>query len=413
MNKTLFIENIKIAIQSVKANVLRSVLTIFIIAFGIMALVGILTAIDAIKSVLTNQFTLMGANSFAIIQKDTQVTQQGRRERKINTPIITYDQAQQFKQRFNFPAIVAISAPVSGSTTIKFKSEKTDPNVSLWGVDENDAYTNGRVIEQGRNFTTDEIASAQHVAIIGYEVVEKIFKSNEDPIGQTITVSNGKYKVIGVFQKKGSSFGGWDRICLIPITNARQYFPIPNQSYRINIMPVDPTMLNAAMGEAEGVFRNIRRLKPFEESDFSIEAANSLSEMFINNIRLVTMAATIIGFITLFGAAIGLMNIMLVSVTERTTEIGIRKALGAKPAMIQQQFFIEAIIIGQLGGMAGIVLGILIGNMLSLVMGGTFLIPWTWILLGVFLCLMVSIISGYYPAKKASVVDPIISLRYE
>ncbi|HOK98548.1 MAG TPA: ABC transporter permease [Bacteroidales bacterium] len=411
--KPLLLENIRVAVRSIRANAIRSTLTIFIIAFGIMALVGILTAIDAIKSTLTREFSLMGANSFAIVRRDMQVQQVGRQQRKINDPNITYQQARSFKERFTFPAIVSISAHVSGMTTIKFGSQKTNPNVDVWGVDENDVLTSGREIEKGRNFTSDEIATAKHVTIIGAEVARKLFKTNIDPVGQYINIANGKYRVIGVFKEKGSSFGGWDRICLIPITNARQYFPTPDQSYRISIKPYDPQLYEIAMQEAEGLFRIIRRLKPFEESDFALQASNSLSQMLINNIRLVTLAATLIGIITLFGAAIGLMNIMLVSVTERTTEIGIRKAIGARASTILQQFLIEAILIGQLGGVVGILLGIGIGNMVSLIMGGKFIIPWLWIGMGVLLCMLVSLVSGFVPARKAARVDPIVSLRYE
>jgi putative ABC transport system permease protein len=411
--KPLFIENIRVAVRSVRANAVRSFLTIFIIAFGIMALVGILTAIDAIKNTLTREFSLMGANSFAIIRRDVQVQRAERQERKLNTPNITYQQAKEFKERFNFPAVVAISAQVSGMTTVKYGTEKTNPNIQLWGVDENDVITSGREIGLGRNFTADEIAMAKHVTILGAEVARKLFKTNIDPVGQLVAIAGGKYRVIGVFKEKGSSFGGWDRICLIPVTNARQYFPTPDQSYRINIKPVDPQLYNIAMQEAEGLFRIIRRLSPSDESDFDIQASNSLSQMLISNIRLVTLAATLIGIITLFGAAIGLMNIMLVSVTERTTEIGVRKAIGAKASTILQQFLIEAILIGQLGGVVGIVLGIGIGNVVSLVMGGKFLIPWLWILVGVILCLLVSLLSGIVPARKAARVDPIVSLRYE
>ncbi|MCX7986551.1 MAG: ABC transporter permease [Bacteroidales bacterium] len=409
----LLIENIRIAVRSIRANAIRSFLTVFIIAFGIMALVGILTAIDAIKNTLNREFSLMGANSFAIVQRDVQVRQFGRQERRLNDPNITYQQAREFKERYTFPAIVAISGHVSGMTTVKYGTEKTNPNIDVWGVDENDVLTSGREIEKGRNFTTDEIEMAKHVTILGAEVARKLFKTNEDPIGKVVSIANGKYRVIGIFKEKGSSFGGWDRICLIPVTNARQYFPNPNQTYRINIKPIDAQLYEIAMQEAEGLFRIIRRLKPSDESDFSLEASNSISQMLINNIRLVTLAATLIGIITLFGAAIGLMNIMLVSVTERTTEIGIRKAIGAKASTILQQFLIEAIIIGQLGGVVGIFLGIGIGNMVSLIMGGKFIIPWVWILTGVFLCLVVSLVSGMFPAQKAAKVDPIVSLRYE
>jgi putative ABC transport system permease protein len=413
MKKYQFFENLHISLRSIKANLLRAILTIFIIAFGIMALVGILTAIDAIKNTLTNQFALMGASSFAIIQKEQHMHHGDHRVRSLNSPNITYDQAREFKEQFNFPALVALSTQVSGTITIKYKSEKTDPNINTWGVDENDVHTSGKIIEKGRNFTVDDLNLNKHLAIVGCDVVKKIFKNKEDPLDKVISIGNGKYKIIGVLKEKGSSFGGWDRVCLLPITNARQYFSYPGQTYRINIMPLKPEYLEIAQSEAEGLFRVIRNLKVKDESDFTIEASNSLAQMLIDNLRLVTLAATIIGIITLFGAAIGLMNIMLVSVTERTSEIGIRKALGAKTNTIKQQFLIEAIVIGQLGGILGIVLGILIGNLVSLMIGGQFILPWVWIITGVILCFIVGVVSGYVPANKAAKVDPIISLRYE
>jgi putative ABC transport system permease protein len=413
MKRYLFTENLRIALQSIKANLLRAILTIFIIAFGIMALVGILTAIDAIKNTLTSQFALMGANSFAIIQKEQHVHHGGHQTRALNSPNITFEQAKEFKERFVFPAVIAISTQLTGTATIKYKSEKTDPNINTWGVDENDIVTSGKIIDKGRNFTEDDLNMNKPLAIVGADVIKKIFKNNENPLDKVVSVGDGRYKIIGVLKEKGSSFGGWDRVCLLPITNARQYFSYPEQTYRINIMPVKPEYLDFAMSESEGLFRVIRNLKAKDESDFTIEASNSLAQMLIDNLRLVTLAATIIGIITLFGAAIGLMNIMLVSVTERTTEIGIRKALGAKTSTIKQQFLMEAIVIGQLGGLFGIILGILIGNLVSIMIGGAFIVPWVWIFTGIFLCFIVGMLSGFVPANKAAKVDPIISLRYE
>jgi putative ABC transport system permease protein len=184
-------------------------------------------------------------------------------------------------------------------------------------------------------------------------------------------------------------------------------------NFRISVLPNDSKLLNSAVDEATGIFRVIRKLRSFEENNFSIETSDNLANLLIKNISYVTYAATIIGIITLFGAAIGLMNIMLVSVTERTKEIGIRKAIGAKASVIRKQFLYESILIGQLGGFFGIILGILIGNVVSLITGGIFIIPWVWILGGVILCFFVGLVSGLFPAIKASKLDPIISLRYE
>jgi putative ABC transport system permease protein len=414
MNKvSIYKENLRISIQSIRANLLRAILTMFIIAFGIMALVGILTAIDAIKGVINSQFTSMGANTFTISSQEKKASIGGRRHRVRNFTFISYKQAQDFKEEFRFPAVVSISVNATGTGTVKYKHEKTNPNIPVIGIDENYLNTSGYQINKGRFFTSQEILSNVNYAVIGKDIATKLFKS-ENPIDKLILVGDGRYKVIGVLSEKGSSMGGsGDKICMLAHTNVRQYFSQPQMSYSINVLPSDTKLLDFSIDEAESLFRVIRKLKASDASDFSITASNSLAEMLIKNISFVTIAATIIGIITLFGAAIGLMNIMLVSVTERTSEIGIRKALGAKTGTIKQQFLFEAVIIGQLGGFMGIILGILIGNLVSVMMSGHFIIPWLWIVSGVVLCFFVGMVSGYLPALKAARVDPIISLRYE
>jgi putative ABC transport system permease protein len=355
----------------------------------------------------------MGSNSFAIESKSNEIHRGDRHERNVNFAYISYEQSQEFKKRFAFPAIVSVSTNVTGMATVKYKSIKTNPNINVWGVDENDIYTSGKIINAGRNFNSDDLRLNKHTVIIGSEVAKSLFKNKENPLDKVISIGEGKYKIIGVLKEKGASMGGWDRICLLPLTNVRQYFSLPDRTYRINVMPINSQLLDISISEAEGLFRTIRRLKIQDQDDFDIQKSDALVEMVIKNTRIVSMAATIIGIITLFGAAIGLMNIMLVSVTERTAEIGIRKALGAKTKTIKQQFLFESILIGQLGGVVGIILGILIGNIISMVVGGGFIMPWDWILTGVILCFVVGVVAGYVPATKAASVDPIISLRYE
>lgn len=409
--KSLFKENLKIAISSVRSNLLRTILTVFIIAFGIMALVGILTAIDSIKGSISSQFRNMGANTFTIVNRDSRVSVGGRRERYKS---IEYRDAMNFKNDFKFPALVSISAFASEIATVKYKSKKTNPNIPVVGSDENYLINSGYEIQEGRNFSINDIQSNAHVVIVGSGLVKDIFAKGEEPLDKIITIGNGKFKIIGVLKEKGSSFGSQgDKICILPLTSVRQYFSRPNMNFRISVLPNDSKLLKAAVNEATGLFRVIRKLRSFEDNNFSIETSDNLANLLIKNIRYVTIAATIIGIITLFGAAIGLMNIMLVSVTERTREIGIRKAIGAKASIIRRQFLYESILIGQLGGFFGIILGILIGNVVSLVTGGVFIIPWAWILFGVLLCFVVGLVSGLFPAIKASKLDPIISLRYE
>ena len=407
-------ENFKISFDSIKSNLLRSILTILIIAIGIMALVGILTAIDAIKSSISSQFTSMGANTFIIESRGMRVHIGKNRYRAKNHSHITYREAIRFKNEFEFPAAVSITVNGTGAATLKYKSEKTDPNIPVRGIDENTLQTGGYAIEKGRNFTEVEIENSRNLAIIGNDLAKKLFKKNVNPLKKIISIGSGKYKIIAVLKSKGSSMGfGDDKACMIPVTNVRQYFSRPNMSFKINVMPYDPILLDIATGEAEGMFRVIRKLDTKDETDFNISKSDNLANMLIENLSFVTVAATIIGIITLFGAAIGLMNIMLVSVSERTREIGTRKAIGAKSSTIKQQFLFEAILIGQFGGFLGIVLGILIGNLVAVSVGTPFTIPWVWVIGGVILCLIVSLVSGMLPAVKASKLDPIIALRYE
>jgi putative ABC transport system permease protein len=282
----------------------------------------------------------------------------------------------------------------------------------MMGSDENYLTISGYQLESGRNFSQDDLEGSRHVVIIGQELVKFLFPG-VDPLGKQISLPGLKLTVIGVLKAKGSSFGGEDRVTVVPITTARQYYSRPNITYTINVMPYRSASLDMLTSEAEGIFRIVRNLDPRDESDFNIQKSDTIIEILMENIKYVTMAATIIGLITLFGAAVGLMNIMLVSVTERTREIGVRKALGARKSVIRQQFLYESVIIGQMGGLMGIIAGIIIGNLVSLGMGSEFTVPWVWVIGGVVACFIVGIASGYFPAVKASAVDPIEALRYE
>jgi putative ABC transport system permease protein len=414
MKIALFIENVRIALKSIRTNLLRTILTVFIIAFGIMALVGILTAIDSIKTSLTESFSLMGANTFTIESRSMRVQIGNQTYRRKNHEFISFRQAEEFKERFKFPARVSVWTRASGTAIVKYHSYKSNPNTSVLGVDEDYIYTAGYEIEKGRNFSETDIENNANLVLIGGDVARQAFGKYTDPLNRFISVGTGRYRVIGVLKSRGQSGGmGTDRVCLIPYTNVRQYFSRPHMGYSVNVMPNTPQMLDISVSEAEGMFRLVRRLEARDESDFNITKSDQLAQMLIENMKFVTMAATIIGLITLMGAVIGLMNIMLVSVTERTKEIGTRKAMGAKSLMIKRQFLYEAIVIGQLGAVVGILLGIIIGNGVSLAIGSSFIIPWKWILLGIALCFGVGIVSGYFPAVKASRLDPILALRYE
>jgi putative ABC transport system permease protein len=407
-------ENIREALKSVRSQLLRTILTVLIIAIGIIALVGILTSIDAISGSISSNFSSMGSNSFTIRNFGfSGGLQKGGRKRKYYERI-SYDEAVEFKNRYEFPATVSMSTRASSLATLKYQSEKTNPNIFVFGVDDNYFETSGYEIERGRNFSETEIRYGSHVVIIGKDIQKKLFPNKENPIDKLISVGPGKYRIIGVLESKGSSMGfSGDKNAFIPIINARQYFSQANPTFTINVKANTQGELDRAVGEAMGIFRIIRKDKIKKEASFEVSKSDSFANLFLENMAFVRIAAIAIAIITLLGSAIGLMNMMLVSVTERTREIGIRKAIGASSSTIRMQFLIEAIVICQFGGILGIILGIIFGNAVGSVVGGEFIIPWAWMILGVFLCLVVGLLSGIYPAYKASKLDPIESLRYE
>jgi putative ABC transport system permease protein len=408
-------EIFKQALQSIRGNLLRAVLTLMIIALGIMALVGILTAIDAIAYSLNDNFSGLGANAFSIERKwgDVKSNRRGRREKQGEA--ITFRQAVEFKERFVFPSKVSLSFQATSLAKAQYEETETNPNISLIGIDENYLETKGLDIDLGRNFSLTEIQDGQAKAILGYDLAKTLFDNKpENALDKIVSVNSRRYRVVGVLTSKGASMNNsGDRAVYAPLNEVRSQYATDDTDYSLVVATNNATDMDAAQSEASGVFRQVRQLRPGEEDDFEIFASNSLVTILKDSTTSLRIATIAIGLMTLLGAAIGLMNIMLVSVTERTREIGIYKALGAKRSTILYQFLTEAIVICQMGGILGIILGILVGNIVTPALGGSFLIPWGWMLLGFTLCMIVGVVSGFYPALKASRLDPIEALRYE
>jgi putative ABC transport system permease protein len=420
---------LSIAWRTVRANRLRTGITVAIIAFGIMALVGIITAIEAMNDSLRDSFSTMGANAFSIRYKERFVRmgprqeevkqtdkRLARKEKKSNTgKVITYNQASAFKERYGYPARVSIGLNGARSQTAFFENQKTNPTITVNGGDENYIELNGYAIEYGRNFNRLDVESGRNVAVIGSDVAKKLFGDRkEKAVEKVIRVGGNRYRVIGVLKEKGASaFLRADYVVFSTYQNVRRLYGNKDQSYSLAVMVDDVLRMGDAIGEAEGTFRPIRGLATNEENNFYLDKSDSIAETFIGLLGTISAAAGAIGFITLVGAAIGLMNIMLVAVTERTKEVGLVKALGGKRKAVRRQFLFESVIISLLGAAIGIFLGVVVGNLVGSLMGTSFFVPWKIVMAGILICSAVGLAAGIYPAMKASRLDPITALRYE
>ena len=410
----LFKENVRIALGSIRTQLLRTILTVLIIAIGITALVCILTVVAALENTLSSDFASMGANTFNINQYAFETRNRGGDEREIINPILSYPEAVAFKQKYNYPLThTSLSFTAVSNAEVKFESKKTNPEITVLGIDDYFLVNSGLEITKGRNFTGFDISNNTYSCIVGSDFEKDLLK-DVNPIDKVISVRGAKFRVIGVLKEKGSTFGNsQDLRVLIPIQVARSLFTAPNIDYTVSVMIDKKELLDPAIDNANSTMRRVRKLSPVKENNFGISRSDDLINKILSITQYLGLSAWVIGIITIFGSSIALMNIMLVSVTERTREIGIRKALGAKRSTIAIQFFIETLVIGQLGGLLGIIIGITAGYGIASLLKFVFVIPWSAIFAAFVTTFFVAIVSGSYPALKASKLDPIEALRYE
>lgn len=411
----LFRENTKIALGSIKGQMLRTILTVFIIGLGVWALVGVLAAVAVLQNNIMGNFAVMGTNTFTITRYDNsgQLGRQNDADVREN-PIITYPQAKSFQDKFFFPgAKTSLSFTAAANVEVKYGDKESDPEVTVMGADENFLPNSGLETTQGRNFTNFDIANNNYVCILGADFEKGILK-DVNPIGQTIAIRGAKFKVIGVLKGRGSTFGNrQDLNMIIPIQLARSLYSAPSIDYTVKVSITNHDFLDGAVGEAILNMRRIRKLAPVASQNFGIERSDELLETLKSETDTLTIAAAFIGIITVFGSSVALMNIMLVSVTERTREIGVRKSLGAKKSTIALQFFTETLVICIIGGAIGLILGLLTGFVLSAVMQSEFPMPWLATISALVTIVVVTIVSGLFPAIKAAALDPVEALRYE
>lgn len=389
-------ENFRIALSAVAGSRTRSVLTILIIAIGITSIVGIQSAIDNLAAEVTGSFGKMGAGTFSI--------------RASGDATFTRTQAAAIKESIDAQAI-SIYATAITSAVISSGPEKTDPVMNVVAADDDYIICRGLEIASGRNFTPAEVLQGLPVCLVGDNIRKKLFQDGASA-GETVIAGGNKFEVVGILQRQGAVFGtGADNSLIIPLNYAACHLSSRTPSIMVEVVPHFDSDGVALAEETKSLMRIIRRIPNGADDDFLIEGSDSVQETLDGIRSKLSAAALLIGLVTMLGAAVGLMNIMLVCVKERTMEIGLRKALGAAQPVIRRQFLLEAVIIGQIGALSGCLLGLLFGRGVAALMECGWTVPWRWMGLSAVLCLAVSLMSGYLPARRAAALDPIESLR--
>ena len=405
-------ESFRMAIESIRQNKLRSILTLLGISIGVFSVIGVMTAIRTLESSVNSQLDIFGTNTF-MIQKSPAIRIHGGGNDKIRKrKNILYAHYEELKQRAKLPLRVSV-VDGTGERNIQYKDKRLKKTAEVSGVDEWGLRSFKTYLADGRNFMEDDIRFYRSVTVLGPDLADILFPF-EDPLGKEIQIKGLDYTVIGITERKGQAFGqSQDYFVMIPISVYIQRFSNRWTSLGINVEAESTELYEKTMDEVIGLMRVIRKVPPEEENDFEIISNEELMETFAGFTGGIKLFAGAVSVIALLVAGIGIMNIMLVSVTERIKEIGIRKAIGATKRDILTQFLMEAIFLSQFGGIVGVILGIAGGNLIALVLKVPAVVPMDWAFYGMAVCSFIGIGFGIYPAWRAANLDPIESLRFE
>ncbi|MEW6509943.1 MAG: ABC transporter permease [Bacteroidota bacterium] len=407
-------ESLMMAFAAIRASKLRSVLTILGIVVGVFSIISVMTAIGVLRNSIEEGLTQLGANTFQVqkFAMDFNTTPEQRRKMH-NRKNITYEQALQVHEKATLAASVGIEG-VDGGKIVYWRGKRTNPNIAVFGENIEGLETNDWTVATGRGLTAQDINQGRHVAIMGRAVVDMLFPPHVDPIGEQIRADGAIYQVIGVFEKKGSALGGNnDNFIVVPITTYFDRYGRATRSLHIMVKARSAAVMEDAIEQVRGILRAARNVPPGQEDDFSYFSNDSLVKQFNEFTFYLRLGVLLVSSISLLAAGVGIMNIMLVSVTERTREIGIRKSVGAQKRDILSQFIIEAVILCEIGGIIGVLAGVAGGNVVGLLVDAPAIIPWDWTMIGLAVCSFVGLLFGVYPAWKAANLDPIEALRYE